>query len=140
MSEAQVAALEERYGTGSRHRFDRRFAWIAGGLALVLGLGFILWSSMRNTNPVDVTPISSGPMSDFEFEAKFSVSAPPHSQVACAVEALSPSKAVVGWKVIELSFGEERSQSITARLLTTTPATVAHAKACWVVEPRDHAE
>lgn len=134
VSEGQASTLEDRYGTGNRRRFDRRLAWIVGSVALVLGVAFLVTVSVRTTNPVEVQAISSGPMSDFEFEAKFTVSAPPHSNVACAVEALSPSKAIVGWKIIELPFGPERTQNITARLLTTTPATVAHARDCWVVE------
>lgn len=135
MSEGQPSTLEERYGRNRHRRFDRRIAWIVGLPLLVFGIVFLIWVNARTANPVDIVPISSGPMSDFEFEAKFSVTAPPHSNVACAVEALSPSKAIAGWTVIELPFGEERSQSVTARLLTTTPAVAAHAKACWVVEP-----
>lgn len=126
--------LEDRYGTGERRRFDRRFAWILGGSLLVIGLLFILWNNWQNTNRVEITPISSSPVSDFEFEAKFSVSAPLGSNVACAVEVLSSSKATVGWKVVEVPFHETRTRAVAAQVRTTTPGTAAHANSCWVVE------
>lgn len=129
-----VPTLEDRYGTGRRRRMDRRFAWIVGGALLIFGLAFLLWNNFQNTNHVEITPIQSGPVSDFEFEAKFVVSAPLHSTVACAVEALSASKATVGWKVVEVPFGDSPTETVRTQLYTTTPATAAHAQACWVIE------
>lgn len=134
MADEQQAVLDDRYGASTRLRFDRRLAWITGSIVVLIGIGTMTWVTMTRTTGLEITPISSGPMSDFEYEAKFAVTAPPHSDVACAVEAISPTKANVGWKVIELPFGAERTQTVTARLLTTNPAVTAHATDCWIVE------
>jgi hypothetical protein len=71
---------------------------------------------------------------ELNLDVKFEVSAPPNTPVACAVEALNKVKATVGWKIVELPVTEERTHTVTTRLVVTNPATAATARECWVVE------
>lgn len=103
-------------------------------MLLAAGVGFLLWSGWEETGRIETQDIGFTKTGEFDVSVKFTVSAPPQTQVACAVEALSTSKAVVGWKVLELPVTEQRSHTITAQLRTTTDATAAHVKECWVVE------
>lgn len=127
-------SLDDRYGTGRRGRIDRRFGWGAAALLVLAGVVFLLWSGWEEGGRVETQSIGFAKQGEFEVSVKFSVSAPSGAPVACAVEALSTSKAVVGWNVIELPVTEQRSHTITTRLLTTGPATAAHVRECWIVE------
>ncbi len=126
--------LDERYGTGRRRRLDRRFAWGAGALLLIAGVAFLLFSGWQDTSRLAVQDIGFQAHDERSLDVRFEVSAPPETPVACAVEALNASKATVGWKVVELPISEQRTHTVTTRLVTTNPATAAHAKECWIVE------
>nr|WP_237462702.1 DUF4307 domain-containing protein [Leucobacter chromiireducens] len=126
--------MEDRYGTGKRRSFDRRFAWGAAGLLVAAGLGFLLFSGWQNSNQVSAQDIGYTHESELVVNAKFEVSAPPQTPVACAVEALNTSKATVGWKIVELPLTDQRTHTVTTRLVTTNPATAVTTRACWVVE------
>ncbi|GAA1595211.1 DUF4307 domain-containing protein [Leucobacter chromiireducens] len=131
---ATTQRLEDRYGTGKRRSFDRRFAWGAAGLLVAAGLGFLLFSGWQNSNQVSAQDIGYTHESELVVNAKFEVSAPPQTPVACAVEALNTSKATVGWKIVELPLTDQRTHTVTTRLVTTNPATAVTTRACWVVE------
>ncbi|MCW2289894.1 uncharacterized protein DUF4307 [Leucobacter luti] len=126
--------LEDRYGTGRSRRFDRRFAWGAAGLLVIAGIAFLIFSGWQSANQVSVQDIGYTKQNDLVLDVKFEVTAPANTPVACAVEALNPAKATVGWKIVELPVTEKRTHVVTTRLVTTNPSTAATARACWVVE------
>ncbi|WP_241489418.1 DUF4307 domain-containing protein [Leucobacter celer] len=127
-------SLEDRYGSGRRRRLDRRFAWAAAALLVAGGVCFLLFSGWQNTNRVSWQDIGYTEQDELNLDVKFEVSAPPNTPVACAVEALNKVKATVGWKIVELPVTEERTHTVTTRLVVTNPATAATARECWVVE------
>lgn len=130
----QAHSLDDRYGTRNRGRFDRRFAW-AAAIALVLGgVVFLVWSGWEENGQVEIQDIGFTTASDSEGTVKFMVSGPAETPLACAIEALSTSKATVGWKVLLVPASAERSHTITTRIFTTTPATAGYVRECWVVE------
>jgi len=133
-SPAAAASLEERYGSGKRQRFDRRFAWLAVVALLIAGLAYLFLSGWQESGQVQSQDIGFDKQSDREVSVKFTVTAPVGARVACAVEALSVSKAVVGWRIVEVPVSDRYSHTVTTKLLTTTPATAAHARECWIVE------
>lgn len=131
---ASANDLDDRYGTRRGRRFDRRFAW-AAALAMVLGgVAFLLWSGWQEGGRVEIQDIGFTSTGDSSGSVKFMVSGPAETPLACAVEALSTSKATVGWKVILVPASSDRSHTITTRVLTTSPATAGYVKECWVVE------
>ncbi|WP_125100283.1 DUF4307 domain-containing protein [Leucobacter chromiireducens] len=131
---ATAQRLDDRYGTGRRRSFDRRFAWGAVIVLLLAGVGYLLFSGWQNTNQVSAQDIGYTAESELVLNAKFEVTAPPQTPVACAVEALNTSKATVGWKIVELPLTDQRTHTVTTRLVTTNPATAVTTRACWVVE------
>ena len=137
---AEPQSLEDRYGTRGARRRDRRLAWGAAAVLVAGGLAFALFGDWQQANRVEVQQIGFAKQDDGSVDVKFQVSAPPRAAVACAVEALNPAKATVGWKVVELPVSERRTHTVTARLVTTNPATAAHAKECWVLEDPGAAE
>ena len=133
-------SLEDRYGSGRRKSFDRRFAWAAAGLLVAAGVGYLLFSGWQDANQVSVQDIGHTVNDDGTVDVKFEVTGPPNTPVACAVEAINKTKATVGWKIVELPVTDARTHTITANVITTNPATAATARACWVVEDPSAAE
>ncbi|PII84473.1 hypothetical protein BMH32_01665 [Leucobacter sp. OLJS4] len=136
MSEAAASAqtLEDRYGRGTQRRFDRRFAWIIAGVLLLAGLGVLLFSGWQSGSQVEYRDIGAPHKGGSTVTVRFEVTAAPGTRVACAVEALSPSFATVGWKVVELPVSQERTRRFTEELATTYEATAGQVKECWVLD------
>lgn len=132
-SNPAAQTLEDRYNSGQRRSFDRRFAWGAGIVLVLATLGFFLFSGWQNTQQVTLQNIGFTSLGDGAVEIKFEVTSYPEARVACAVEALNTSKAVVGWNVLEIPVSEERIHTVTTDLVTTGATTAAHAKSCWIV-------
>ena len=137
---ASAQSLEDRYGSGRRKSFDRRFGWAAAGLLVVAGIGYLLFSGWQDANRVTVQDIGHTVNDNGSVDVKFEVTSLPNTPVACAVEALNKAKATVGWKVVELPVTDAQTHTITANVITTNPATAATARACWVVEEPEAAE
>ncbi len=116
-------SLEDRYGTGRRASFDRRFAWTAAALLVAAGIAFLVFQDIGYTKNGDTS-----------LDMKFQVTTEPNTPVACAVEALNTSKATVGWKIVELPVTDQQSHTVTARVVVTNPATAASVRDCWVIE------
>lgn len=131
---AESTVLDERYGTSRRRGVDRRFAWIAAGLLVLGGVVFLVFSGWQQMGAVEVRDLDYSVESDHAVSVRFEVTADPEARVACAVEALNTSKAVVGWKVVEIPRTGERSHTVTTSLVTTNRATSGHAKTCWLAE------
>ena len=127
-------SLEDRYGTGRRARFDRRFAWIAAGLLVAAGIAFFVFSGWQQPNRVAFQDIGFTKQGDTSVDVKFQVTTEPNTPVACAVEALNTSKATVGWKIVELPVTEQQSHTVTTRLVVTNPATAVSVRDCWLLE------
>ena len=139
MQEASRDTVADRYGTGRSKRLDKRVGWTLGSLAVVIGLGVILFSGwQQNTTEfknLGFTLDKDDTVSEvYSATTRFEVTSVPGAHVSCAVEALNTSKAVIGWKVIDLPVIETRTQAVSTTLVTIGPATAVHAKACWPVE------
>lgn len=138
MTEVAREAVADRYGVQRSKRFDRRFAWIAGGAAVMLSvtvLAFGNWYS-NTTSFQDLAFTINEPTAEGVYTAstKFEVTSEPGMPVSCAVEALNESKATVGWNIIDLPVTDSIHHTVTANLVTLGPAVTAYAKSCWQVE------
>lgn len=124
--------LDERYGRGRGRRIDRRLGWgIAIGL-LAAGLAVLLFSGWQAASTIEFRVLAYSVIDDRTVEVDFEVTAPPGSEVVCALEALSESHAQLGWKVHELPVSEQRTRRFTDTLVTTGPATTGIVKSCWI--------
>lgn len=126
-------ALENRYGTGRRNRFNRKFGYgIAGGL-VAAGIAFLVFSGWHTTGQVSWQDIGYTKRSELVLDVKFEVTAPASTPIACAVEGINAAKASVGWKVLEVPATQQLTHTITTKLVVTNPAVAATVRECWVV-------
>lgn len=134
-----VDTLDDRYGRGQQRGIDRRIGWAIGIVAVLAGLTFLLFGGWQQGTDIDARISHYEVIDDQTVKLNFDVTAPPTQPVACAIEALSPSFATVGWKVIELPRSEQRTRSLSETMVTTSPATTATVRECWGVEVNNSA-
>ncbi|MGO1538002.1 MAG: DUF4307 domain-containing protein [Leucobacter sp.] len=125
--------LEERYGKTRQRGFDRRFAWVVAGLLIIGGLAVVLFGGWQQGSRVAFQDIGRDIVSDHQVDVRFEVSAPPHTPVVCAVQALSESKATVGWKIVEIPVSAERDHRVSTSVMTTFEATTGSVRECWIL-------
>lgn len=137
MTETAPSAVADRYGTKRNSRFDRRFGWIAGSIAVLIGIAVLAFgdwydqtTSFQNTGFTIADETAAG---QNLATARFTVTADPGDRVACAVEAMNTSKATVGWKIIDVPATEKLTQKIETEVVTIGRATTVSAKSCWTV-------
>ncbi|GAA1326131.1 DUF4307 domain-containing protein [Leucobacter albus] len=140
MTEIASESVADRYGASRSKRWDRRVGWTLASVAIVVGVLVIAFGNWRQSttefqNIGFTLNNDSGDAEIFSATTRFEVNAEPGARVSCAVEALNTSKATVGWKVVDLPVIDSRSQTVSVDIVTLGPATAAHAKACWPVEP-----
>ncbi len=138
MSDAQhptTELLDSRYGRGKQRGIDRKFAWITAGTLVVAGLLFVLFSGWHLTSDLEYKDLAYEVVDDRTVQVDAQVTAPESSTVLCAVEAMSTSYAVVGWKIVELPAGQDRIRRFETTMVTTSPATTGTVRECWVKEP-----
>lgn len=140
MTETASATVADRYGASRSKRWDRRIGWSLASVAILVGLLVIVFGNWRQSTTefknIGFTlhnEVAAG--ETYSANTRFEVTADPGVQVSCAVEALNTSKATVGWKIVDLPVVDGRSQTASVDIVTLGPATAAHAKACWPVEP-----
>lgn len=126
------AALDDRYGRSRQKGVDRRIGWVLAAALLLVGLAVLLFGNWQQADAVDARTIGYTINPDRTVEVRFDVSVAPGTPLVCAVEALSPSFAEVGWKAVELEPSEQRTRRVAETLVTTSEATTGHVKSCWV--------
>lgn len=138
MTEVAREAVADRYGVQRSKRFDRRFAWIVGGAAVLLGVVVLVfgnwYSNTTSFQDLSFTINDPTPEGVYTASTRFEVTSERGAAVSCAVEALNESKATVGWRIIDLPVGDSLHHTVTADIVTLGPAVTAFAKACWQVE------
>ncbi len=125
------ALLEERYGRSRSRSFDKRFAWIIGGVLVLAGLVFVFFGGWQQGTNIDFQELHYTVVDDSRVEIDIQVTAPPKATVICALEALSTSHGTVGWKIITVPESNERTRRFTGTLVTTAPATTGLVRDCW---------
>lgn len=133
-STAPESLLDERYGRRRQRGVDARAGWIIAGLAVLGGLVFVIFGGWQQGSTVESRDLAYSVEDDRTVSVSFEVTAPPGSELACTLEALSPSFATVGWKVLELDPSADRTRRFTEEVVTTSRATTGIVRACWIRE------
>lgn len=133
-SPATASTLEERYGTRRQRGIDRRIGWSLGLGAVALGLVFVFFSGWQNTNNVESRVLHYEVLDARTVRVDFEVTAPSGVEVGCALEALSPSRATVGWRILELPAVDQHTRRFSETLVTSYEATTGTLRNCWVTE------
>ena len=69
---------------------------------------------------------------DTSVDIRFEVTTDPGQPVSCALQALNEQFAIVGWKVIDLPPGDDRTRSFVENVRVTEPAVTGLIYRCWL--------
>lgn len=124
----------ERYGRTPNSRKRGRAVAIGFGAAVVIVIGtWVIWAGFDGTaSTVDAQDQAYTVVGPTRVDLTLNVSVASGKTVSCAVEAQNESHAVVGFKVIDVPASTQRSQQITATVLTTEPAVTGVLDSCWL--------
>lgn len=134
VSSPAPATIDDRYGRSRQRGIDTRIGWALAGAAVLAGLIFLAFGGWQETSRVEYRDLAYSVEGQREVRVDFEVTAPAGAPVACTIEALSPSYATVGWKVIELEPSDTRTRRFSETLVTTYEATTGVVRSCWIVE------
>jgi hypothetical protein len=127
--------IDARYGRTRNRNVDRLLVFGTIGLVIV---GVIVWALFGGWggNAVSVTHTDIGFTLDEEnVSLTYQVSAPPGSEVSCALESMSESFASVAWKVVTLEPSEQRTRVFTESMRAIREPNSAYVVHCWIPEP-----
>lgn len=127
------ALLDERYGRGRRRSFDRRLAWVAGGVLVLAGVAFLLFADWQRGNDLEFRDLDYSVIDERTVMVDVQVTTPASTEAICVIEALSESYATVGWKLVELPASEQRTKRFKTNVVTTSPATTGSVRECWLI-------
>jgi hypothetical protein len=127
------SAVAERYG---RTRADRRrrltlgVAAAAGVLAVVVA--WVVWVGLLSPTANLETRNTGYATHADSVDIRFEVTTDPGTPVSCALQALNEQFAIVGWKVVELPTGDDRTRAFVENVRVTEPAVTGLIYRCWL--------
>ena len=130
----QADLLASRYGTTPRSRTRQRLLAYTGaaGVTVVL-IAWLAWAGLAQpTAQFETRDLGYELVSEREVVVKFELSAPPGTELACAVQALNASYGIVGWQVLEIPASDERTRVFNQPVRTSEQAVTGLLYECWV--------
>ncbi|WGD36850.1 DUF4307 domain-containing protein [Lysinibacter sp. HNR] len=126
--------LEERYGKSGSRRLDKKLFIVLGAVFAVVLVSWVVWAGLNGDNgSLEFRNVGHSVEDKQSVSITFEVNTAPNTRVACALQALSPSYSVLGWKVVELPESTERTRQVTESLRTLGEATTGLAEQCWIL-------
>ena len=126
--------LVARYGRSPGG--SRRTRWVVVASAAGLVVAFVAWLLWSGTvgGPTQFTAEDAGHtvVSDSEVSVTWNLTVEPGTPMACAVQALNSTFAIVGWVVVEVPASSERIRSLTTTVRTTELAVTGLIYRCWL--------
>ncbi len=123
--------LDERYGRGRKRSIDKRFGWIAAGALVLAGVAVLLFGGWQQGSDLEFKDLDYAVVDERTVRVDVQVTGPADATLVCAVEALSESYATVGYKLVELPAGDERTRRFATTIVTTSKATTGTVRECW---------
>lgn len=126
--------LAERYGRTPRARRFNTGVGVATAAGFTAVLAAWLWWGGVLETPATLGTRDLGYVlvSDREVEVRYEVTTAPGTAVSCAVQALSGSYGVVGWKVVDLEPSDQWTRTFEETLRTSEPAVTGLLYECWL--------
>ena len=130
-------ALAARYGATRRRLTKQRARWVIA-VALVVGIAAAAWLTYTSSVRAGVSSndIGFSTPDPWHAEIDFQVSKDASATAVCAVQALSDTYAVVGFKEVEIGPDAGRSGTTTSLqrvpLRTETAAVSGVVDSCWL--------
>lgn len=128
--------LHDRYGRSSKVANPRRrriFLWGIGVLTLGAVIAWLLWTDVLGLKPsVVYRDTGHALISDSQVSVRFDLTVTQGRDAACALQALNPDFAIVGWKIFVYPASPERIRQITETITTSEFATTGLVYSCWL--------
>lgn len=127
-------AVAERYGRTSMDRRRRLTIGIgaAAGVLLVV-IAWVVWVGLFSPSAsLETRDTGYAQRADDSVDIRFEVTVEPGTPVSCALQALNASFAIVGWKVVDLPVGEDRTRAFVENVRVTEPAVTGLIYRCWL--------
>ncbi|GHF18529.1 DUF4307 domain-containing protein [Pseudolysinimonas yzui] len=131
MTDSAVAA---RYGRTPADRRRRAIvAIVAAAGVLVVVVAWVVWVGVFSpTASIDTRDTGYVTRADSTVDIRFEVTTEPGTPVSCALQALNESFAIVGWKIVELPPGDDRTRAFVENVRVTEPAVTGLIYRCWL--------
>ena len=128
--------LDDRYGRARAVANSRRRRIVIITIAVVtIGaiIWWLLWTDVLGLKPSVVSRDTGHSLiSDAQVSVSFDLTVTEGREAACAIQALNPDFAVVGWKVFVYPASTERLRQITETITTSEAATTGLVYSCWL--------
>lgn len=128
--------LDDRYGRSPKVANPRRrriILWAIAALTVGAVIWWLLWTDVLGLNPSVVSRDTGHSLiSDSQVSISFDLTVAVGHEAACAVQALNPDFAVVGWKIFLYPASTERLRQFTETITTSEFATTGLVYSCWL--------
>lgn len=133
--------LSKRYGQRTqRKKMAPAFWYTLAALGVALGVAFVLWVQTSSQDKPTARDVGFTLTSVNEVDVTFEVSKNPEDTAVCALKALNPSAAPVGWKEVAIGpYADENGNGIsvqTVALRTLGEAHTVTVDSCWIPEQK----
>ena len=127
-------AVAERYGrTPADRRRRTTLAIIAAAGVLVAVIAWVVWVGLFSpTASLETRDTGYAIRADSTVDIRFEVTTEPGTPVSCALQALNEQFAIVGWKVVALPPGDDRTRAFVDNVRVTEPAVTGLIYRCWL--------
>lgn len=131
MTQGSVA---ERYGRTDAHRRRRLTIGIAAAAGVLLvAVAWVVWVGLFSPSAsLETRDTGYDTREDGSVDIRFEVTVEPGTDVSCALQALNDEFAIVGWKIVELPGGTERTRAFVENVRVTEPAVTGLIYRCWL--------
>lgn len=130
----QPERLQDRYGNTKTAR--RRGLVFAVSTAIVFVLAFalwVIWAGLDGTSDVFRAQDTAHTVIDeHSVEVRYDISAPPGTELTCALQALNGKFAIVGWKVVDIPASDALTRSFSDTIRTSELASTGLIYRCWL--------
>jgi hypothetical protein len=131
MTDSAVAARYERTPADRRRR--AAVAILAAVAVLVVVVAWVVWVGVFSpTTTLETRDTGYVTRDDSTVDIRFEVTTEPGTPVSCALQALNESFAIVGWKIVELPPGDDRTRAFAENVRVTEPAVTGLIYRCWL--------
>ncbi|WP_309711219.1 DUF4307 domain-containing protein [Pseudolysinimonas sp.] len=128
------SAVAERYGrTPADFRRRATLAIIAAASVLVVVVAWVVWVGLFSpTATLETRDTGYLTRDDSTVDIRFEVTTEPGTPVSCALQALNDQFGIVGWKVVDLPPGDDRTRAFVENVRVTETAVTGLIYRCWL--------